>query len=279
MRKKLLLLIFVPLILSLIVNSASCGTQNVYPSDDCYVDKSTANSNWDTVSLYVRDHDYLEFRSWLKFSVPESLTIESAELYVYLNALAYPDYTVINVYGSGNTTWTEETITWNNQPSYGSSLDSETVYATETWYSWDVTANVTSGEVSTFVLISNTYYPNAQFFDKEEGSNSPYLKLTLAEGEGEEEEEIDITILNFPSQLGEKLGISTWSAGMLLSALFLFPFNMILMFWKKGGFVALIFNFAILGIFTSFGWLPIWTVILVGVLVVAVSGLKMKSGL
>jgi len=276
MRKKLLLLIFVPLILSLMVGSVYSGTQNVDPSDDCYVDQGAPAVNWDTCSLYVRDHEYLTFRSWLKFSVPGALTIEKAELYLYLNGLAFPDYTVIGVHGSSNTTWTEETITWNDQPDYGSVIDSETVYSTEIWYSWDVTANVTSGSTSTFCMIASTYYPVACFDDKED-THSPYLKLTLAEGEGEEEEEPDITILNLPEQFGERLGISTWSAGMLLTGLLMFSFNTILILWKKGGIVALIFNFALLGIFTSFGWLPIWTTILIGVLVVAVSGISMKD--
>lgn len=276
MRKSLFLLILVPFILSLMIGSVSCGTQKVYPSDDCDVDKSAPDYCWDTFWLDVRNHSVLEFRSWLKFSVPSGLTIEKAELYLYLNSLAFPDYTNITVQGSANTTWTEETITWNNQPSYNASfLDSKIVYADEIWYSWDVTANVTSGSTSTFVMIAVTYHPMACFDDKEH-DNSPYLKLTLAEGEGEEEG-ADITIMNLPYQFGLKLGISEWSSGMILSALFLFPFNMILLLWKKTGIVPLIINFAILGIFTGIGWLPTWTIILIGLAVIAVSGLKIKD--
>jgi len=275
MKRKLWILIFVPFILSLLIGSASCDTQTVYPSDDVYVNKHYPDTNWDTDWMHVRNHTDFEFRPWLKFTVPSGLTIQKAELFIYLNYLAFPEYMNITVHGSANTTWTEETITWNDQPDYDATIiDSLIISGDETWCSWTVTSNVTSGSISSFCAIAVTYYPNAQFLDKEDGSNSPYLKLTVPEGEGEE---FDINIMNVPLLMGQKLGITTWSAGMLLSALFLFPVNMILMFWKKGGIGALIFNFAMLGIFASIQWLPVWTVILVAVLVIAVQGLKMKD--
>lgn len=274
MRARILLLLLIPFFLSLMASPTYAAT-TVYPSNDCDVSQNSANTNFDATWLYVRDHEYLSHRSWLMFDVPANLTIESARLYLYLNDLAFPDNTVINVHGSANETWLEETITWNNQPSYGTAIDSETVYAVETWYSWDVTANVTSGSNSSFCMIATTNYPNAQFLDKEYGTTyDPYLLLTLAD---EEEEDLDITVSNAPELLGNRLGISTWSAGMLLTALLLFPFNMIMLLWKKSGIVALIFNFMLLGIFFSFGWLPGWTIIIISLLIVAVAGLSIKD--
>lgn len=277
---KLKYLFIISFLLMLSIPGAYADIQNIEPSDDVYVSQGTPTVNWNNNYLYVRNHASLAQRTWLMFNVSSGLVITHAELYLYLNALAFPDSTVITVHGSDNSTWTEETITWNDQPDYdASAIDQETVLETEAWYSWDVTANVTSGNVTSFCMIAVTYYPNAQFYSKEYGTSyDPYLRLTVASGEGEEDT-VDITVLNFPLQLGEKLGISTFSAGMLLSALLLFPFNMIFIFWKKKGIIALIFNFSILGIFFSFGWLPLWTVILVGLIVVAITSKMLKENI
>lgn len=90
-------------------------------------------------------------------------------------------------------------------------------------------------------------------------------------------EDPDINLLDLPEALGDQLGISTFSAGMLLTALLIFPFDMCLILWKKGGIIAVIFNFVLLGFFTSIGWIPNWTVLLVGLIVAGLYATKIKE--
>lgn len=60
--------------------------------------------------------------------------------------------------GVDNDTWSEDTITWNNQPAYGSVLDNVTLTreARDTWRSWDVASFVqgefAGDEVASFCL-------------------------------------------------------------------------------------------------------------------------------
>jgi len=222
MRKKQAILIFIPFILSLLIGSASCETQNVTPSDDVWVYSAQPNDNFN----YHPFHHTLEasrsngfyWRTWIKFVVPSSLTISKAEVYLYQWGAQASPHPNVTIHASSNLTWSEDTITWNDQPSYNTTaIDYEIVSAPNVWYSWDVTSNVTSGNNASFLLKTETSTEFTFCCSKEyvDSQKWPYLKLTIAEGEGEEEEETDINIVNVPLLMGEKLGISTWSAGMI----------------------------------------------------------------
>lgn len=91
------------------------------------------------------------------------------------------------------------------------------------------------------------------------------------------EETEDIDLYELPSALGTSLGISTVSAGVFLSVLLILPFNLCLMFWKKGGTSLIIVNFIFLGFFTSIGWLPNWTVLLVALILAGLYASKIKD--
>ncbi len=93
------------------------------------------------------------YRSFLQFDlnqIPANATINSAILYAYgeptgsHNAVAYLNIKCKEVLE----TWLENTITWNNQPSLGNSLDSKTIYYDGDfgnhndayWESWNITS-------------------------------------------------------------------------------------------------------------------------------------------
>ena len=90
-------------------------------------------------------------------------------------------------------------------------------------------------------------------------------------------EDPDIDLTDLPNALGDQLGISSFSAGIILTALLLFPFNMVLLLWSKGGTIAIIVNFVFLGFFTSIGWIPNWTVLLVGLIIAGLYATKIKE--
>ncbi len=94
-------------------------------------------------------------RSWLKSDlthVPKEVAIQSATLYAHLNGeyLVYDDEDApIGAYFSPDSTWSETTITWNNQPSledtpsdFIDSPASPDMFDPQNWYGWDVTADV-----------------------------------------------------------------------------------------------------------------------------------------
>ncbi|MCK4484981.1 MAG: DNRLRE domain-containing protein, partial [Candidatus Thorarchaeota archaeon] len=71
----------------------------------------------------LEPNEDLVTRGWLKFDlahVPKEVAIQSATLYAHLND-EYLDWddedAPIGVYYSPDSTWSETTITWNNQPS------------------------------------------------------------------------------------------------------------------------------------------------------------------
>ncbi len=91
----------------------------------------------------------------------------------------------ISVYGVSNTTWTESTITWNNKPATGSSLQTTSVTdATARYYTWDITAYVQSELAAGRTLISLALLsgvatdPRITWNSKETGSNGPELVIT-----------------------------------------------------------------------------------------------------
>lgn len=283
MNQKIWLLIFIPFILSLMVGSVYSGTDTITPSDDVFVYSVNPDKNYNYyppwTNLQVSRSGSIYWSAWLKFTIPPGLTIETAELYLYQYDGSFPPNPNVTIHYSTDDSWTENSITWNNQPSAGSSIDSETVSVGDTWYSWTVTSVVSSGDIVSFVLNSTIDEGYTYFCAKEnaDSSKKPYLHITYSYDEEWEGEESDITILNVPLLFGERLGISTFSAGMVLTALFLFPLNMILVLWKKGGVIALILNLTFLGLFASISWLPIWSVVLIVVLIFGIQGLKMKD--
>lgn len=91
----------------------------------------------------------------------------------------------ISVYGVSNTAWTESTITWNNKPAAGASLQTATVTdATARYYTWDITGYVQSEIAAGRTLISLALLsgvatePRITWNSKETGSNAPELVIT-----------------------------------------------------------------------------------------------------
>jgi hypothetical protein len=86
-------------------------------------------------------------------------------------------------------TWTEGTITWNNQPGFtAAATDTTTVNNTATWFSWDVTADAQTalgdGTLSEMVKDTAEYTRDrwAGFDSKEATSNfEPYLEIEYDE--------------------------------------------------------------------------------------------------
>lgn len=131
-----------------VAHAAAPLSLRLSPSDDAHVTQRHPHANYgDRTSLHLRSaaKGLRNERIFLKFdlsTLPEGATILEAKLYLYCWwGEADLDAQSRSV---ENDTWSEDTITWNNQPAYGSVLDTValTREARGTWRSWDVTSFV-----------------------------------------------------------------------------------------------------------------------------------------
>jgi hypothetical protein len=80
----------------------------------------------------------------------------------------------------GDTTWSENTLIWNNAPAIGAALDTRTSLPINSWIEWDVSAAVTTAGVYSFA-ISSTDDRTVLVFDSRETGNVPCLEVVYAD--------------------------------------------------------------------------------------------------
>lgn len=119
-------------------------------SADSYVRLKNPNTNYNWYSLQVQNNYTKDaYRSWVKFdlsSIPSDSIIDDAILTVYVKSHARAANRIYCAHHSNNDAWTEGGITWNNQPSFNSSYNTNATfipnYKGVGWISWDVTYDV-----------------------------------------------------------------------------------------------------------------------------------------
>ncbi len=153
------------------------------PTDDACVGTGRGKIN-----LYVGVDEYGDLnRSFLKFSLgylPEDVVIEKASLNLYCwSSYNSPQ---IEIRAVEDDSWSEESITWDDQPALGGVLGNNSIDTEGRWYSWDVTSfvnNQSAGDgVASFCLKSADEGANrmAIFYSKEQGHEySPYLTVAF----------------------------------------------------------------------------------------------------
>lgn len=165
----------------------------IYPTDDADVYERYPDTNYGSdTSIYVQPWKNRRNRGFLKFdlsSIPEDVVIIEAKLHLYAWRKKYKDFSV-GVYGilSLYDSWSEDTITWNNQPfhMYYLAFDTEWINGTG-WYTWDATSFVVdefAGDKIVSLCLRGTY-PETQgglaFFDSKEWyRNHPYLEISVS---------------------------------------------------------------------------------------------------
>jgi hypothetical protein len=181
--------------------TASVGamTSTLWPVADTYVASGHAGTNYgSSTSMYVESAGlYGSERAWLQFnlsSIPAGSTISNAILKLWNYSVPSSGSLAADVLGGTSDNWTANGITWDNQPSYGNVLDTQTLGNTKNvWVSWNVTPLVQSklaggNNLVSFVVkadqegTSNTYY---WAFDTERYSNgayTPQLVITASGG-------------------------------------------------------------------------------------------------
>ncbi|MHA1963939.1 MAG: CBM96 family carbohydrate-binding protein [Candidatus Thorarchaeota archaeon] len=125
-------------------------------SDDAPVAESAPDTNWDDdsggINLECSNSSGNIARSWLKFNLThlsDNTQFSRATVNLFtVSSVGSADYPR-GVYYSENDTWTEETITWNNQPEYNvvpaaeiNSPASPDMFDVGYWYEFEITAEV-----------------------------------------------------------------------------------------------------------------------------------------
>jgi hypothetical protein len=173
---------------------------NIYylgPLGDAQVSSGNPTTNSGTAtSMFVQSStttasSFGDERAWTMFdlsSLPSGAVITSAQLQLYCFSAASTELDIA-VAGGSSDSWTETGITWNTQPSFGSTLDTVAmVPSTTDTYSWDVTSFVQS-KFADNKLVSLVAKPVVEgsattigyrFDCKEFGSNAPVLAVTTA---------------------------------------------------------------------------------------------------
>ncbi len=164
-------------IFSLISSSVFAASIQSNPTDDATVNHNRLDDNFgDTDYLAVRGNAGGTGRnSFLKFTVSDiNGTITSAKLKVYSDTVT----TSIDAKAVSDTSWTEGTITWNDQPAAGEIVDTQTPSASS-WVEFDVTNHVTGNGTYSFCLQCSTNADTpGQWFDSKEGTYAPVLDVT-----------------------------------------------------------------------------------------------------
>ncbi len=124
-------------------------------------------------------------RSYLKFNLSSIPNVQSAVLWVYNGVScgkgsSYVPATVVAF--STSTCWTENGITWNNQPALQGAGVSTTVGNAAGWYSWDITslAKTAAGRNLSIALASDgaghVYYASETC-----SGYDPYMEVVIPE--------------------------------------------------------------------------------------------------
>jgi hypothetical protein len=162
----------------------------INPSDDAWVvdgdpDVNTGSNPVASVA------PYWVFRSYLKFPltvIPENVLIVSATLNLF-HSEGYGPTRTYDIHRV-SADWSEETITWNNQPGYAAIITASLSFDPKDngkWRSWDVTSDIDSTALAERWVSWCIKYTNEgpdytgpcwNFYTKENPRNKPYLEIT-----------------------------------------------------------------------------------------------------
>ena len=172
--------------------TATGSITTLTPVADAYVNGGkNANTNFGSAVTLINQNNSSpnkNYESFLKFDISAiSADVSSAVLRINgrLNNTQSPSIPVA-VYNVTNTTWVENTITWNNKPAAQATILATTNVAgtTNQYYEWDISQQVIAARsvgldfVTLKLLNTNTTNNQVLFNSKEAAANRPELVVT-----------------------------------------------------------------------------------------------------
>lgn len=170
------------------VSKAALIAYTVTAGEDSWVGASFPDTNFGSYTLLqvIGGPGFFgqPSRAWLKFQVPTNIFPGSnAILSLYNNGTAGGWPMVIGVHKSADTSWSEGSITWNNQPSYGASIASATITDGNRWINVTLPYSIlTAGANLSLCIETQTSDTLVNFNSKELSSNKPRLYINGVTG-------------------------------------------------------------------------------------------------
>ena len=154
----------------------------IYPSDDAWANENAPTTNYgDHAALRIRGSgSSKEIISYLKFYVNTEDTITSAKLKLRAEDKAIENCTV---YAVNDVSWEESTLSWNNKPAVGLSLDSVTSVSIGAWTELDVISHINSNGAFSLALKTTIDAAGRDWYSNDTTSKPELILTTEAPAE------------------------------------------------------------------------------------------------
>ena len=175
-------------------SSTNSTTINATNDSFTHISPPYNNQNFNGQGLIVKDAPNYGVKdnrkTWLKFDLPVAPSkITHAVLRMYLTSTEAPN-SIVDVYRYNNNTWSEGTITYDNEPAHFAALSAgpfaeQSLSVPNQYYGFDVTNAIASspgGNTVTLVLVGNSVNNGAIFADKESGKSPQLFVTTVPNG-------------------------------------------------------------------------------------------------
>jgi hypothetical protein len=191
-------IITMAIILSLLMPLAMADTTRIYPTDDAYIrGKSSERNNNFGSSQDLKSGfqaSWGDQESYLIFDLSSLSGKEISSASFSIDIISNTDSPVINLKEVSSTSWSENSITWNNKPSTSSTLQSKNINSNNR-VDFDITSYISqnTGNKISLALIEDGDDGFIQSFSKEYSSTGtdedkqrwPYLEITFS-GSGQQ---------------------------------------------------------------------------------------------
>ena len=150
--------------------AAQAASATITPTEDTYTSQGNAGTTHGSSGSLTVNGAPGERRGYVKFtvtSIPDGSTEVSAVLRLWVTRSSPATFTARAV----PTTWSESTLTWNNQPPLGTALASVTGVTAGQYREFDVSAHVTGN--GTFALAVTGSGTQAKFISTESSARTP----------------------------------------------------------------------------------------------------------
>ena len=150
------------------------------PIDDAFVDVNSPDDNFggsSIIDLKTPASGYITKQGYLKFNIPAYAgTITDATLRLH-TVRTNPLQGGASVYGVSDTSWDEDTITWNNQPGIDGDFIASGEVAALSWGDFDLSSYITENGFHSLGLIRGVSISNRSV-DSKESDHAPELVIT-----------------------------------------------------------------------------------------------------
>jgi len=175
----------IALVLISTINSWAVHIPDLEPTDDAFTSSWDRYKNWNGFDLQCYTGAD-EARLWIRFALPDSPPVGETWVYdahIYLYIYDRLGGHSLEVRDNIDASWTEENITWDNQPNapltladinpvQGQWLDFNATYVMNEFYAYGTLPN--NGLCYMFISAENGFWA----YDKEDGRNPPYMDVT-----------------------------------------------------------------------------------------------------